>query len=86
MVWGDIAAHLGSSTKHEEILTMLKVLRKFAGGFRLHYNYMKNHTSLKETPVERISADLNLGRNRVYDLMIKSVSAYCDRRVSSPTE
>ncbi len=41
-------------------------------GFNIHYNFIREHSTLKTTPAEKANIKLKLGQNRWYDLIKQS--------------
>jgi len=37
--------------------------------FRIHYNFIRNHGSIKKTPAEQAGIKLDLGQNRIETLI-----------------
>ena len=46
--------------------------QNLADGFVMYYNFIRPHSSLKMSPVERADINLKLGENRWFDLIKKS--------------
>jgi transposase-like protein/predicted nucleic acid-binding Zn finger protein len=68
---------------HNEVRSIVKSKRglgndrsaqEFADGYRIYHNYCRPHTGLpdKKTPAEAAGLDLNLGENKIRDLIVKS--------------
>ncbi len=51
-----------------------KSAQEFADGYRIYHNYCRPHSGLpdKKTPAEASGLDLNLGENKIHDLIVKS--------------
>lgn len=68
---------------HNEVRAVIKSKRglgndksaqEFADGYRIYHNYCRPHSGLSNniTPAEASGIDLNLGENKIRDLIIKS--------------
>ncbi len=42
-------------------------------GFNIHYNFIRDHSTLKSTPAEKANINLKLGQNKWHDLIKQSV-------------
>ncbi|MBI5378273.1 MAG: hypothetical protein HZA82_06585 [Thaumarchaeota archaeon] len=74
---------------HNEIREKLKARRgldndestqRFADGYRIYHNFVRPHTGLENdiTPAESAGIDLNLGHDKIKDLITKSVESKCN--------
>jgi putative transposase len=74
---------------HNEIREKLKARRglgndestqRFADGYRIYHNFVRPHTGLEDniTPAESAGIDLNLGHDKIKDLITKSVESKCN--------
>ncbi len=43
--------------------------QKTIDAFRIHYNFIREHGSLKKTPAEEAGIKLPLGKNKIEDLI-----------------
>jgi len=70
---------------HNEVRAVIKSKRglgndkstqEFADGYRIYHNYCRPHAGLpdKKTPAEAAGLDLNLGENKIRDLIVKSTT------------
>lgn len=68
---------------HNEVRAVIKAKRglgndksaqEFADGYRIYHNFCRPHTGLRNkiTPAEAAGINLNLGKNRIKDLIVKS--------------
>ncbi|MGI0072415.1 MAG: DDE-type integrase/transposase/recombinase [Nitrosotalea sp.] len=68
---------------HNEVRSVIKSKRglgndkstqEFADGYRIYHNYCRPHSGLpdKITPAEAAGIDLNLGEDKIHDLIVKS--------------
>jgi len=72
---------------HNEVRSVIKSKRglgndksaqEFADAYRIYHNFCRPHTGLpnKITPAEASGIDLNLGKNKIKDLIVKSSTPY----------
>lgn len=70
---------------HNEVRSVIKSKRglgndksaqEFADANRIYHNYIRPHSGLpdKKTPAEAAGLDLNLGKNKIHDLIVKSAT------------
>ncbi len=43
--------------------------QKTIDAFRIHYNFVREHSSIKKTPAEQAGIKLELGQNKIEDLI-----------------
>ncbi len=43
--------------------------QKIIDAFRIHYNFIREHSSIKKTPAEQAGIRLDLGRNKIEKLI-----------------
>jgi hypothetical protein len=43
--------------------------QKLIDAYRIHYNFVREHGSIKQTPAEKAGIKLNLGQNKIADLI-----------------
>ena len=43
--------------------------QKTIDAYRIHYNFIRNHGSIKKTPAEQAGIKLNLGENKIESLI-----------------
>jgi hypothetical protein len=43
--------------------------QKTIDAFRIHYNFVREHSSIKKTPAEQAGIKLDLGRNKIENLI-----------------
>jgi transposase InsO family protein len=43
--------------------------QKLIDAYRVHYNYVRNHGSIKKTPAEQANIKLELGQNKIENLI-----------------
>jgi transposase-like protein len=55
-----------------------KSAQEFADAYRVYHNFVRPHSGLPEniTPAEASGIDLNLGKNKIKDLIVKSKTPY----------
>lgn len=46
-----------------------KSAQKLIDAYRIHYNFVRNHGSIGQTPAEKAGIDLNLGQNKIENLL-----------------
>lgn len=55
--------------------------QKLIDAYRIHYNFVRGHASIKETPAERAGINLDLGQNKIESL-IKLASQHCKTSIN----
>ncbi len=43
--------------------------QKLIDAYRIHYNFIKEHSSIKKTPAEQAGIKLDLGQNKIESLI-----------------
>ena len=43
--------------------------QKTIDAFRIHYNFIREHSSIKKTPAEQAGINLDLGQNKIENLI-----------------
>jgi hypothetical protein len=46
-----------------------KSAQKTIDAFRIHYNFIREHSSIKKTPAEQAGIKLDLGQNKIENLI-----------------
>lgn len=46
-----------------------KSAQKTIDAFRIHYNFIREHSSIKKTPAEQAGINLKLGQNKIKNLI-----------------
>ncbi len=53
--------------------------QKTIDAFRIHYNFIREHSSIKKTPAEQAGINLKLGENKIENLIkIASKKSSCN--------
>ena len=43
--------------------------QKLIDAYRIHYNFIRNHSGINKTPAEQAGIKLDLGENKIHDLI-----------------
>ena len=62
-----------------------KSAQKLIDAYRIHYNFIRNHGSIKQTPAEKAGIKLDLGQNKIEKLIRLSHLACHNELMSTKT-
>jgi hypothetical protein len=56
--------------------TIAESAQKTIDAFRIHYNFIREHGSIKKTPAEKAGIKLDLGQNKIESLIKLAMKNY----------